>query len=113
MLQYVEFSEEKDYSNDPWIFSAYDQRWDKETLRQLKEEYGVVFMTKGDGVIPVMVSDKWGIVFGSEDDGTIQFARQFGQPVMHFDKYWAEYLIADLKEACNIAKIRKRGSANE
>lgn len=102
MLQYIDFSDDNDYSNDPWMFSAEDQNWDDETLRQLKEEYGVVFMTNGDGVIPVMISERWGIVLGSEDDGTIQFQRQYGQPMMCFSKIWVEDLIADLKEACRI-----------
>ena len=34
---------------------AEDQRWDKETLKQLKEEYNIFFMSGGDGVSPVML----------------------------------------------------------
>lgn len=86
MLQYVELPDDK-YGDDPWIFSAEDQCWDDETLRQLKEEYNVVFMTNGDGVTPVMVSKEWGVILGHEDDGTIQFRRRYGQPEMYFSKY--------------------------
>ena len=39
MLEYVDFSDDNDYSNNPWMFSAENQNWDDETLRQLKEEY--------------------------------------------------------------------------
>lgn len=106
MLKYIEIPTDE-YGNDPWMFSAENQCWDDETLRQLKEEYNVVFMTNGDGVIPVMISDKWGIILGHEDDGTIQFYREYGQPEMSFSEVWAEDLIADLQEACRLIKSAK------
>lgn len=106
MLQYVELPDDE-YSDDMWIFSAEDQCWDDETLRQLKEEYNVVFMTNGDGVTPVMISKEWGIILGHEDDGTIQFKRKYGQPEMCFSKVWVEDLIADLQEACRLIESGK------
>ena len=36
---------------------AEDQRWDKETLKQLKEECNIFFMSGGDGISPVMLKD--------------------------------------------------------
>lgn len=107
MLQYVEFWPDDIYGDDPWVFSAEDQCWDDETLRQLKEEYNIVFMTNGDGVTPVMASKQWGIILGHEDDGTIQFRRQYGQPEMCFSKIWVEDLIADLKEVCRLIESGK------
>ena len=108
MLEYVEFSNEPEYSNDPWMFSAENQCWDDDTLQQLKEDYGIIFMANGDGVIPVMISEDWGIVLGIEDDGTIKFERRYGQPVMCFAECFAECLIADLKEACKIIKSKNK-----
>ncbi len=103
MLQYVFLHDSDDrYSDEPEMFTAEDQCWDEETLRQLRDEYHVVFMTNGDGVTPIMISDQWGIILGHEDDGTIQFRYQFGKPEMCFGKIWVEDLIADLKEACRL-----------
>ncbi len=107
MLQYVYLPEEFEYCNEPWMFSAEDQRWDDETLRQLKEEYNIIFMTSGDGVIPVMISEEWGIILGIEDDGTIQFKRRYGQPEMCFSKVWLKSLIADLQEAYKLIESGK------
>ena len=103
LLQYIFIRDPDDLlSDEPEIFTAEDQCWDEETLRQLREEYNIVFMTNGDGVTPIMVSDRWGIVLGHEDDGTIQFRYQVGQPEMCFGKIWVEDLIADLREACRL-----------
>ena len=104
MLQYI-FN--KDLEDDePMMFSAEDQCWDDDTLKQLKEEYNIVFMTKGDGVMPVMILNKDSqyplFVLGSEDDGTIFFKREYGQFRNTFSPYWVKYLIADLEEALKI-----------
>ena len=105
MLRYVDFEDSYECPDDPWMFTAEDQCWDQETLDQLRDEYGIVFMTNGDAVTPVMASRKWGIVLGTEDDGTIQFQRKYGQPVMHFNPVWVEDLIADLREAHRLFEI--------
>lgn len=106
MLQYVFNTDLED--NEPIMFCAYDQRWDKATLKQLKDEYNVVFMTSGDAVCPVMIVNRDSkyplLVIGSEDDGTIQFEREYGQFRNCFSAYWTKSLIADLEEAlkmCN------------
>lgn len=106
MLQYVFNTDLED--DEPIMFSAYDQCWDETTLKQLKDEYNVVFMTNGDGVCPVMIvntDSKYPlIVIGSEDDGTIHFERKYGQFRHCFSAYWTKFLIADLEEAlrmCN------------
>ena len=106
MLQYV-FNEDLG-PNEPMMFSAKDQTWDKATLKQLKEEYNIIFMTKGDAVMPVMIINKDSeyplFVIGSEDDGTIQFEREYGHFTNTFSPYWVEPLIADLQAAlehCN------------
>ena len=106
MLRYVDMPEDR-WGNDPWVFSADDQCWDDETLLQLKTEYNVIFMTAGRGVIPVMISDQWGLVLGVEDDGTLYFKRQYGQPEMCFSEEWAQFLIADMKEALRLIQSKK------
>lgn len=104
MLQYV-FNEELE-KDEPMMFVAEDQHWDKTTLKQLKEEYDVVFMTSGNGVMPIMIinkdSDNPLFVIGSEDDGTIRFDRKYGSFSNCFSFYWAKALIADLEEALRI-----------
>lgn len=103
MLRFVDLRDPNDnLSDEPEMFTAENQCWDIETLRQLRDEYNVVFMTNGDGVTPIMVSDQWGIILGHEDDGTIQFRYQLGQPEMCFGSIWVEDLTADLKEACRL-----------
>ena len=109
MLRYVDIPD--DYEDDSIMFVAEDQCWDDATLKQLRDEYNVVFRTNGDGVTPIMVSEKWGIVLGTEDDGTIQFPRHYGQPAIRFSKIWADDLIADLKAACSLIESGKAGKA--
>jgi len=103
MLRYVDIPDGRYsglwFDSDPWRLTAEDQCWDAETLRQLKEEYNVVFCTDGDGVTPIMVSKEWGIVLGCEDDGTIYFNQKYGQPDMCFSLVWVKHFMADLKEA--------------
>ena len=106
MLKYVFNTDLED--DEPMMFSAEDQCWDDDTLKQLKEEYNIVFMTKGDGVMPVMILNKDSqyplFVLGGEDDGTIFFKREYGQFRNTFSPYWVKYLIADLEEALKICK---------
>lgn len=89
--------------DDPMIFSAENQEWDDATLKQLKDEYNIIFQTNGDGVIPVMLVDKNSenplIAIGYEDDGTIFFERKQGLFKECFSAFWVKFLIADLEEA--------------
>lgn len=112
MLKYIDIPEDE-YGDEPWMFTAEDQCWDEATLRQLREEWNIVFMTNGDGVIPVMISEKWGIVLGTEDDGTIQFAQRYGQPEMCFSEHWIKYLIADLQEASKLYGNQNKSNRQE
>lgn len=109
MLKYIFNTDLKD--NEPMMFCAEEQCWDDATLKQLKEEHDIIFMTSGDGVIPVMILNKDSqypmIVLGSEDDGTIFFQREYGQFVHRFSAYWVKHLIADLKEALKVCNKNK------
>jgi hypothetical protein len=104
MLQYVFNTDLED--DEPMMFSAEDQCWDDDTLKQLREEYDIIFMTSGEGVMPVMILNKDGqyplFVLGSEDDGTIFFDREYGHFRNTFSPYWVKYLIADLEEALRV-----------
>lgn len=106
MLEYVFDTNLED--NDTMMFCAEDQCWDKATLKQLKEEYNIVFMTSGDAVKPVMIINKDSeyplVVIGTEDDGTLYFKRRYGQFENCFSPYWIEPLIADLNEALRLCK---------
>lgn len=106
MLQYVFNTDLED--DEPMMFSAEEQCWDDATLKQLREEYNIIFMTSGDGVMPIMILNKDSkyplLVIGSEDDGTIFFERKYGTLAHTFSPYWVKSLIADLEEAlmvCN------------
>lgn len=109
MLKYV-FNEDLE-DDETMIFSAKDQRWDDDTLKQLREEYNIIFMTNGDGVLPVMIINKDSkyplLVIGSEDDGTLYFHRKYGQFEHCFSAYWTKYLIADLEKALEICNENK------
>ena len=77
MLQYVDDGELED--NEPIMFVAEDQCWDRATLKQLKKEHDIIFKTSGNGVMPIMIlnkdSDNPLFVIGHEDDGTLYFDR--------------------------------------
>lgn len=77
---------------------AEDQCWDAQTLQELKDKYGIIFQTKGDGVSPVLVRGNH-VVIGEEDDGKIIFLKEYGQFTHAFSKYWVPYLVADLLES--------------
>ena len=99
----IKYYFEPEDSDDPLMISAEDQAWDDATLKQLWDDYRVLFMSNGDGVIPVMVthyeSNNPIIVLGIEDDGTIQFPRHYSQYDFCFSAYWIDGLCADLQEA--------------
>lgn len=122
MIQYVD-----DYINDDWEegapipddwgegylrITAEDQSWNKKTLKQLRDEHDIIFMSAGDGVIPVKVfkyGKHYGIVLGSEDDGTMRFERYFSDFKHGFSDYWIDFLIADLQEAKRyIAELKEK-----
>ena len=104
MLQYVNNWELED--NEPIMFVAEDQRWDKATLKQLKKEHDIIFMTSGNGVMPIMIlnkeSDNPLFVIGHEDDGTLYFDREYGHISNSFSYYWVKSLISDLEEALKV-----------
>lgn len=114
MIRYVDYCKNNDFGGKLY-FSAEDQCWDKNTLKQLRDEYDIIFMSAGDGVIPVKVikygGNQYGIALGSEDDGTIAF-EQYGNPKQYkheFSEYWIDKLIADLQEAKRyIAELRRK-----
>ena len=101
MLQYA-YTTGLDH-NEPMMFVAEEQNWDELTLKQLKEEYNIIFMTNGRGVMPIMVVNKNSknplFVIGHEDDGRIYFKREFGQFCDCFSYCWVKPLISDIKEA--------------
>lgn len=109
MLQYV-FDKDLD-DDEPVAYSAYDQQWDKATLKELKDKHDVIFMTGGDAVLPIKIVKKDGrnslVTIGSEDDGTITFDREYGYFKNIFSVSWIPSLIKDLEEAlymCNSDK---------
>ena len=117
MLNYIFNKKLDDNANgdEPFRVCAEDQAWDEATLKQLREEYNVIFMTSGDGVTPVLVlhkdSDNPLFVLGFEDDGTIVFERKYNQFCNTFSAHWAKSLIADLEEAvkfCGYVQFNER-----
>lgn len=109
MLEYV-FDNDLD-DDDPIMYSAYDQHWDKDTLKELKDKHDVIFMTGGDSVMPVKIINKDSkypkVAIGSEDDGTIRFYRKYGFYADAFDVAWIPSLIKDLEEAWRICNPEK------
>ena len=81
---------------------AEDQSWDKETLKQLQNEYNVYFMNNGDGVCPIKIIPRNDaqnplIAIGWEDDGQIGFDKYDQDHYTNcIDAYWIDSLIADL-----------------
>lgn len=98
MINYVFNDTDEEEYEETLMISAEDQAWDDDTLRQLKDEHNIVFMTSGDGVIPVKIEGHL-VALGHEDDGTIYFHKRYGQYTMCFSKGWIPHLIADLQEA--------------
>ena len=84
---------------------AENQSWDKKTLKQLKKEHNITFMTDGDGVKPVMIRNHL-VILGSEDDGAIFFKKRYKQFENCFDIYWVPFLISDLEKAVEGAPRR-------
>ena len=111
MIGYVDYCKDNDFEGK-LVISAEDQCWDKKTLKQLRDEHDIIFMSAGDGIIPVKVikyGDNYGVALGSEDDGTMRFERYFGDFKDGFSDYWIDFLIADLQEAKRyIAELKEK-----
>lgn len=82
---------------------AYNQEWDKETLKELKEEHNIVFMSDGDSVTPILVENRI-IHIGIEDDGTLFFMNDG----ISISINWIDSLIAELKEAKKLINKNKK-----
>lgn len=101
------------------MISAVNQKWDKDTLKELREKYNIIFMTSGDGIrafkIIELDENICGhhitsplVVVGHEDDGTICFTKRYMQFQDQFDSTWIDSIIADLKEVNKICnELRK------
>lgn len=116
MIQYVDDYTENntladDFGEGCLMISAEDQCWDKQTLKQLRDEHDIIFMSSGDGITPVKVikyGEHYGVVLGSEDDGTMIFEKYFDNYKHMFSEHWIDTLIADLQEAKRyIAKLKE------
>ena len=82
---------------------AYNQEWDNETLKELKDKHNIVFMSEGDSVTPILVEN--GIInIGIEDDGTLFFMNDG----ISISANWIDSLIAELKEAKNLINKNKK-----
>lgn len=104
MLDYIRWLDDDIGPDEPLYLSARNQEWDDATLKQLRDDYHIFFMSGGNGVIPVMVLQRTSsadplIILGSEDDGTIRFDRYYGQFQTCFSSYWVPYLVSDLMAA--------------
>lgn len=105
------------YNNDNCCedAAAENEVWDKATLKELKEKYNIIFLSKGNGVHPIKIlyreeyPDDPLIVIGYEVCGKICFDKYMGHYQNMFSSYWLKYLIADLKAAKKrIKKINRR-----
>ena len=98
----------EDYGN-PFYVWAEDQRWDKETRKELKEKYNIIF---NGGVRPIMVVRRDDervdplLIVGSEDDGTIRFTRKYSTFDGAFDIGWTKSFIENLKDAAEFAGVK-------
>ena len=96
---------ESSRTNEPVMFYADNQTWDKKTLKQLKDEYNVIF---NGGIMAFMVLNGGTghplIAVGHEDDGVIWFDRRYGQFAECFSTYWIDSVIACLRSTQQFAK---------
>ena len=89
------------YSDAELEISTADQWWDKESLKELKEDHHIFFMSKSDAAFPVQVifdetNKPQSFRFGVEDDGTVFFGENIG---VHAHVLWIDSLIKDLQAA--------------
>lgn len=99
-------------------YTVQNQTYDKETLKELREKYGIFFLTGKDGCTPIKVVPREGrnplIVLGNEDDGTIYFEKWVGgQYRKAFDCYFIDGLISDLTVAKKYAEKLKKENKND
>lgn len=98
---------EEDSSNDPAMFVAENQTWDKATCKQLKDEYNVIF---NGGIRAYMVIETETatplIAVGHEDDGVISFQKRNGHYEDCFSAYWLDSVIDCLTRAESYCKYR-------
>lgn len=101
MIAKVWGAEKEPYTS--FCVTAQNQTWDKDTIKQLKDEYHIFF--NGTGVRPVMLipyRNNAGccVVIGYEDDGAISFTRnECGSFDDVMSLYWVDDLIQDLTDA--------------
>ena len=92
-------------------YAAENQKWDKKTLKQLKDEHNIIFMTAGASVRPLMVIPRKGknplLAIGTEDDGCITFRKRYDYFADIMDVGWLDSFIADLTEAKKYAETLK------
>lgn len=107
MIKYTNFNDDFGEEVDEMLyFSAYDQEWDDETIKELREKYNIIY--NPHSVHPIMLITKevpyFGgrvthAIIGTEDDGTIAFRADYGDFRMEFDVAWIDSLIENLQEA--------------
>ena len=97
----------KDYGK-PFYVWAEDQLWDKETCKELREKYNIIFT----GGYPIMVvrRDDEGLdpllIVGSEDDGTIKFKRIYAMFENAYNIGSIRSFIENLKDAAEFAGVK-------
>lgn len=94
MIEYVCETDEE------FIISAENQEWDENTLKELHDSYNIFFMSLGAGIVPVMRRDDF-VILGIEDDGNIIFEKEDNVFKLCFNRYWIDFLIADLEREKN------------
>jgi hypothetical protein len=92
--------------------SAEDQWWNAEALKELRDEYNIIFMSSGAACNPILVIPRENesplVAIGVEDDGTVYFKRDdYGNYANSFDSGWIDSLIADLQAAKEFIKKLK------
>ena len=121
MIRCVKYYADNDFEGH-LIIEAENQRWDKSTLEQLREEYGIIFKSEKYAHTPVKVlrdcCGLYRIVLGSEYDGTIQFEQCGSGEQKHYkhalSSYWIDELIADLQAAKSyIAELEANDEAEK
>lgn len=102
---------EEDRSDEPVRFYAENQTWDKKTLKQLRDEYGVIF---NGGIRAFMLIKRNNplaanplVAVGHEDDGILTFEKYCGHYSDCFSAYWIDSLIECLKETRKEVKRRE------
>ncbi len=105
MIEYTNYNEgfENLLDDEPVYFSAYDQRWDNQTIQELWDKYHVFYNGGIHAylILPRKTSDPL-IITGYEDDGRIQFPRNYRHFEHPYSSYWLKSLITDLTDIRNL-----------